>query len=219
LNGIHDMGGMQDMGPVPLPKEDSLFHAPWEKRMFALMVALDVPAPVVRYNIEIIPPVDYLRLSYFEKWLAALGPIVTSAGVVTPAEIRSGRPLDPSTKKWHVLSVSDVAATIAPESPADDATNPDAAFRVGQSVRARDMNPLGHTRLPRYVRGKTGTITRDCGVDVFPDTVVSGVGRKPQHFYSVRFAATDLWGDQASERDSIYLDLWEDYLEPVHARA
>ena len=219
MNGIHDMGGMQDMGPVPLPINEPQFHAAWEKRMFALMVALDVPAPVVRYNIELIPPADYLRLAYFEKWLAALGPIVTSAGVVTPDEIRSGRPLDPSTKKWHVLSVADVAASIAPQPPSDDVSTPPAVFRVGQSVRARDINPLGHTRLPRYVRGKNGTVTRDCGIDAFPDTVVSGAGKKPQHFYSVRFAATDLWGDQASASDFIYLDLWEDYLEPAHARA
>jgi nitrile hydratase len=84
---------------------------------------------------------------------------------------------------------------------------------VGQRVRARTINPIGHTRLPRYVRGRTGVIDRDHGVFVFPDTNAHFLGEKPQHVYSVRFAARDVWGDQASPNDSLYIDLWDDYLE------
>jgi nitrile hydratase len=75
------------------------------------------------------------------------------------------------------------------------------------------MHPLGHTRLPWYARGKGGTIDRDQGVFVFPDTNARFLGEQPQHVYSVRFAARELWGDQASPRDAVYIDLWEDYLE------
>jgi hypothetical protein len=86
-------------------------------------------------------------------------------------------------------------------------------FKVSQRVRARNMNPTGNTRLPRYARGKMGTIERDHGVFVFPDTNAEFLGEKPQHVYSVRFTARELWGDQAAPRDTVYVDLWDDYLE------
>jgi nitrile hydratase len=88
-------------------------------------------------------------------------------------------------------------------------------FHAGQRVRARNVNPVGHTRLPRYARGKLGAIHRDHGVFVFPDTNAHFLGEKPQHVYSVRFAARELWGEQAVPNDSVYLNLWEDYLEPA----
>jgi nitrile hydratase subunit beta len=88
-------------------------------------------------------------------------------------------------------------------------------FKVGEQVRARNINPTGHTRLPRYARGKLGTIERDHGVFVFPDTNAQFLGEKPQHVYSVRFAARELWGEQAAPRDTVNLDLWDDYLEPA----
>jgi len=82
-------------------------------------------------------------------------------------------------------------------------------------VRARNINSTGHTRLPRYARGKVGIIDRDHGVYVFPDTNAHFLGEKPQHVYSVRFAARELWGDQAAPRDAVYADLWDDHLEPA----
>jgi nitrile hydratase len=88
-------------------------------------------------------------------------------------------------------------------------------FKVGQRVRARNINPTGHTRLPRYARGKLGTVHLDHGVYVFPDTNAHFLGEKPQHVYSVRFAARELWGDQAAPQDSVYVDMWDDYLDPA----
>jgi nitrile hydratase len=88
-------------------------------------------------------------------------------------------------------------------------------FRAGQAVRARTMHPAGHTRLPRYARGKRGTIQRIRGIHVFPDTNAHGLGENPQHLYSVRFAARELWGESASAHDSVYIDMWEAYLEPA----
>jgi hypothetical protein len=86
-------------------------------------------------------------------------------------------------------------------------------FKVRQRVRARNIDPTGHTRLPRYVRDKTGVIVRDHGVYLFPDTNAHFQGEKRQHVYSVRFAARELWGEIASPRDSVHLDLWDDYLD------
>jgi nitrile hydratase len=88
-----------------------------------------------------------------------------------------------------------------------------ARFQVGARVLVRDINTPGHTRAPRYCRGRVGTIDRDHGIFIFPDTHAHGQGQKPQHCYSVRFAGQDLWGDAASPRDAVYVDLWDDYLE------
>jgi nitrile hydratase len=100
----------------------------------------------------------------------------------------------------------------------DSARLPDevpAKFKPGQSVRVRNLNPLGHTRAPRYIRGKTGTIDRDHGVMVFPDTNAAGTGKKPQHVYSVRFEGREVWGPDAPSKEAIYVDLWDDYLDPA----
>ncbi|WP_416414653.1 SH3-like domain-containing protein [Pantoea sp. App145] len=88
-------------------------------------------------------------------------------------------------------------------------------FAPGDSVRAKNIHPIGHTRLPRYVRGRSGTIVQYHGSFVFPDTYAHGKGEKPQHLYSVRFEAEELWGDAATEGSAVYLDLWDDYIEPV----
>ena len=90
-----------------------------------------------------------------------------------------------------------------------------AKFQVGEQVLTRNINPIGHTRLPRYARGRRGIIAGDHGVFIFPDTHAMGEGMKPQHLYSVRFSAEELWGADASPRDSVYLDLWDDYLDPA----
>jgi Nitrile hydratase beta subunit len=88
-------------------------------------------------------------------------------------------------------------------------------FRIGDHVLVRTMTPEHHTRLPRYARGKRGIVEQDHGVFVFPDTTAHDQGEKPQHVYSVRFTARELWGPQASERDTLRLDLWDDYLDLV----
>jgi nitrile hydratase beta subunit len=215
VNGVHDMGGMQDMGPIHPEQNDLVFHASWERRVFALFNAVDFTWPVLRSELELIAPADYLRMSYYEKWLTALVPLLIKARMVTPAEIESGKPTGASTNKWHVVSVAEVATWIAPDSGTNGKPGVAAQFQATQRVRARNMNPLGHTRLPRYVRGKIGTIQRVRGVDVFPDAVAQGLGDKPQHVYTVRFTAQELWGAPASRTDSVYADLSEDYLEPA----
>jgi nitrile hydratase len=88
-------------------------------------------------------------------------------------------------------------------------------FAVGQPVRAKKINPTGHTRLPRYARGNLGTIDRIHGAHVFPDSNAHFAGERPQYLYSVRFSARELWGEAAAIRDAVYIDLWDDYLEPA----
>ncbi len=88
-------------------------------------------------------------------------------------------------------------------------------FKRGDAVVARNINPPGHTRLPRYVRGRNGIVERDHGVFHLPDARVAGQGDKPQHVYSVRFSARELWGPEAPARDSLNVDLWDDYMDPA----
>jgi Nitrile hydratase beta subunit len=88
-------------------------------------------------------------------------------------------------------------------------------FRAGDRILMRNHNPLTHTRLPGYLRGKHGTIEQDYGVFAFPDTHAHGLSEKPQHCYSVRFTARELWGPTASDRDTARVDVFDDYMDPV----
>lgn len=214
MNGIHDMGGMQGMGPVRAEKNEPVFHAEWERRVFALNVAVD---ETNRYEIELIPPADYLRMSYYKKWLVSLMETLKKTGMVTSAEIESGKAIGGAIKGYHVLSVAEVAAMATPGPASRAKVTASALFHAGQRIRARNINPVGHTRLPRYARGKLGKIERICDVENLEDTDYQGLplSDKPQYVYTVRFTARELWGEQANSRDSVYLDLWEDYIEPA----
>jgi nitrile hydratase subunit beta len=217
MNGIHDMGGMQDMGPILPEKGEPVFHAPWEGRVFALRNAVDGDWPygAMRHQRDSVPPADYLRISYYERWLTGLVELMIKTGMVTRAEVASGEAAGPATRPVHVLRAEEVAKMIAVGGTTRLQNSVSPRFQEGQRVRAKNINPEGHTRLPRYARGKVGTIARDHGVFVFPDSSALGLGPKPQHVYSVRLAARELWGEQASRRDSVYVDMFDDYLEPA----
>lgn len=211
------MGGMQDMGPTQYEENEPVFHARWEARVFALNVALGAwrkwNLDAARYELESIPPAEYLRNTYYERWLTRLIALLVKSGIVTRAEIESGTPSPSSPKAVPALTASAVPKVLAAGNPKDRDTVVGMRFKVGERVRARNINPVHHTRLPRYARGKIGTIQRDHGVYVFPDTNAQSLGENPQHLYSVRFGARELWGEQASPHDAVHLDLWEDYLE------
>ena len=219
MNGIHDMGGMHGMGPIQHENNEPVFHARWESRVFAMYIALSAwrkwNIDAARHSREVIPPAEYLRMSYYEKWFAGQIELLVKSGLVTAAEIESGIPAPGTAKATPPLTVDKIPTTLANRINASREVKAAPRFQASQRVRARNINPIGHTRLPRYARGKTGTIERDYGVFVFPDTNAHFLGEKPQHVYSVRFAARELWGEQASPRDSVYINMWDDYLEPA----
>jgi len=220
VNGVHDMGGMQGMGPIQYEKNEPVFHARWEGRVLAMVRAMGFwnkwNIDASRYSKEVIPAAEYLRMSYYEKWFTGLVALIAKSGLVTPAELEAGKRAKGSPKATPPLTAAMVALLVSKWNNATGRNVPVApSFKVGQGVRARNINPTGHTRLPRYARGKLGTVDRDHGVYVFSDTNAQFLGEKPQHVYSVRFAARELWGDQAAPRDSVYIDLWDDYLEPA----
>ena len=219
MNSVHDMGGMHGMGPVRQEKNEPVFHARWEARVFALNRAVGAwrkwNIDVSRHAKERIPPAEYLRMPYYEKFLVGMTELLINSGLVTLAEVESGKPARGSKKASPALTADKVPLLVAMGVPTSRNTPAAPNFRVGQRIRARNINPTGHTRLPRYARAKLGTIERDHGVFVFPDTNAHFLGENPQRLYSVRFAARELWGAQASPRDAVYLDLWDDYLEPA----
>lgn len=216
-DGIHDMGGMGGMGPVEAEANEPVFHATWEGRVFALRRLL-VPWGLggnwgsFRFAQERVPAADYLRYSYYERWFTALVGLLRANGVVTEAELVSGA-ADPQAPRPE-------RRERPPQAPLGFgllALDVPARFGVGDTVRARNEHPAGHTRLPRYARGKRGTVIRDNGVYALQDTDGRGqqCGDFPQHVYTVRFTARELWGDRGAGNDAVYVELWEDYLEPA----
>lgn len=208
------MGGMHGMGPVAPEAGEPVFHHAWEGRVHAINLASPTRGNIDagRHRIELLPPADYLRMSYYEKWLTRVEQLLLAGGFVTPEELATGRADPKAPKSTPVRPANTVTAALtAPYSYVRE-VGP-AAFAVGDRVRALNLNPTGHTRLPRYVRGHVGVIERDHGAHVFPDMHAHGRGEDPRHLYTVRFEARELWGAEASDRDSVRLDLWEPYLE------
>lgn len=218
MNGVHDMGGMHGLGPIEVEKNEPVFHARWEARTFALNLAAGFLGKwnidVSRYTREQMPAAEYLATTYYEHWLWGLRKLLIDKGLLTKKELETGRAASKATDT-AVLHAADVPKALLDRRGArlDDQVPP--KFKVGDPVVARKLNSTGHTRLPRYARGRKGVIDRDHGVFIFADSNGMGLGRRPQHVYSVRFAARELWGDVASPRDNVYIDLWDGHLEPA----
>jgi nitrile hydratase subunit beta len=213
MNGIHDMGGMHGLGALGYQESAPTFHAPWEGRLHALVQALQLGG--LRPYIERIPAADYLRMSYYERWYTALVTQIVERGVATRAEVESGR-ADPAAGQATPVVTPAVARELpfrTPRTEQDLALTP--RFRVGEHVRGRNLHPPTHTRMPRYTRGKTGVVERDRGVFSLPDSEHVAAAPRPQHVYLIHFTAHELWGEEASAHDSLYIDMWEEYLEPA----
>jgi nitrile hydratase beta subunit len=219
MNGVHDMGGLQNMGPVQYERDEPVFHASWEGRIYGINAALRVLGywnlDAWRYQIELLPPADYLQMTYYERWLRINEQLVVKHGLATSAELAAGSADPGSARATPALTAPVVVRHLGRGIPSSQDPKVPPHFKVGDTVRARNINPTGHTRLPRYARGKVGVIARDHGVYTFPDTNAHFQGEKRQHVYSVRFSAGELWGEEASPLDSVHVDMWDDYLERI----
>ena len=217
MNGPHDLGGAQGFGPVAPEPDEPTFHAEWERRAAALSLAMNGAGmwniDMARHARERIPPAEYLATGYYEKWLMGLERLLVEHEFVAPAELADGHAAGPGVPLKRKVTAGSVAAALAKGSSYERPVSEPARFKVGDAVRARLINPPGHTRLPRYVRGRAGTIAAIHGVHVYPDANASGRGEDPQWLYSVAFQARDVWGPEARQGDEIRIDLWEPYLE------
>jgi nitrile hydratase subunit beta len=212
MNGIHDMGGMQGMGPIQIEENEPVYHAEWEGRVDAMFQALrgKVAGSNTRAFRERVPPREYLRMSYYELWYTGLVEYLIAARLVTRTEVESGRLAEPKPASFRPYSASEAVALMASTQAARRNVSLAPRFQVGQRVRARNINPVGHTRVPRYARGRLGNVAQFRGIFPIPD---DGAGGKPQNLYSIRFPARELWGEQSSPQDAVYIDMWDDYLE------
>ena len=224
MNGAHDLGGMQGFGTVEREENEPTFHAAWEAVVLAMQHAGRASAlfniDEFRHGIERMAPAHYLRATYYEKWLEGITRLLVEKGVVGAEELAARRALferEPGASPPAALSGPPPARAASNPRWAQDfirETGATPRFAPGDPVRTRAMHPRGHTRLPRYARGKGGVIHCCHGIHVFPDTNAHGQGEQPQPLYSVRFDARELWGESAEPNQVVHIDLWESYLLP-----
>jgi nitrile hydratase subunit beta len=216
MNGVHDMGGMQDFGPIVPEAGEPWFHLAWERRAFALTLAMGATGAwnldQARSVRESLPPSKYLASTYYEIWFAGLLALMRERGLVTDDEIASGRLHERPRPLPRRLDGGNVAAVLAHGASTQRPAVSSPCYAMGDLVRTININPPTHTRLPRYCRGKAGTIAAVHGAHVYPDVNALGVGESPQWLYTVRFAAHDLWGPDTTAT-WIHVDCFEPYLE------
>ena len=222
MNGGHDLGGMDGLGPIQAEAEteEPVFHYEWEKTAFALTLATGSLGQwnidTSRFARERQHPVAYLSNTYYQNWLAGLETLLLEAGMVTAEELRTcvaAQPA-PADLRKKVLTPAKVAETLGRGGPASHPVDTVPEFAIGQRVRVINAHPTGHTRAPRYVRGHVGEVVLQHGGHIFADANAAG-DRRGAHLYSVRFLARELWGATAAARDSVIVDLWEPHLETV----
>jgi len=217
MNGPHDMGGMQCYGPVRPEHDEPVFHDEWEKRALAMTVAMGFAGQwnldISRFARESLPPEFYLTKSYYQIWIAGLQKLMVERGMVTAGELETGKLEKKGIEVKRVVSPEEMPSALALGGPVDRDARVEPGFKVGERVRAVTINPRGHTRLPRYVRGKTGEIAGVQGCHVFPDSNARGKGENPHWLYSVRFDARELFGSGAEAGNMVMVDCWGAYLE------
>lgn len=219
MNGAQDLGGQMGFGPVIPEKDEPLFHSDWEKRALALTLCAggmgQWSIDESRHARETLHPVDYLASSYYEIWIKGLEKLLTRHAFVTAEELKAGTALTPPATPKRILKAEAVAAVLARGGPTNRDEAGAARFKVGDTVRTIMISPTGHTRLPRYARGKLGKVVMLHGAHVFPDASAHGKGDQPDWLYTVEFSGPELWGREADPRSSISIDAWEAYLEPA----
>ena len=226
MNGVHDLGGTDGLGPVVVEENEPVWRAEWEKAGFGMFpfpfAAGWFNVDMFRFGIEQMHPAHYLLSPYYEHWAHTAEHYGILAGAIDPEELEKrtrhylenpDEPL-PDTKNPDLVAFAEGAVRTG-VSPRRDSDAP-AKFKPGVRVRIHDDSPKGHTRRARYVRGKVGTVELHHGTFVYPDSVGNGGPDDPQHVYTIRFDGKDLWGsDHAEENTVVYFDAWEPYLEPA----
>ena len=214
MNGIHDMGGMDGFGEVQ-PQDSEAFHELWEKQIFVANRLVRTPSLNAGRSAEGMNPEDYLSWGYFGRSLHSLEGKVLRNGLVTEEELKNPEGKLARVEGFSIIKAEEVEARFRTRRGNRIQVEVPPKFQVGDRVMVKNEHPRGHTRRPRFVRGRQGQVHLDHGVYPFPDTRAHGLGDKPQHCYSVRFTATELWGSRANPKDVVYLDLFDDYLERV----
>jgi nitrile hydratase len=218
MDGVHDMGGMDGFGKVEVERDEPVFHAPWEGRVLAMQRAMGYAGAWhidhSRFAQERLPPAAYLTVSYYQRWALAMEKNLLERGYADAEELEAGHALRPGKTLLRKLTPAVVQEGMTRSSYYRQQQGP-ARFKIGDRVRARNIHPKTHTRLPRYVRGHAGTIEMIHGCHMFPDSVAIDQGDNPQWLYTVVFEARELWGADADPTVKVSVDAFEPYLEAV----
>ncbi len=218
MNGGQDLGGMHGLGPINPETNEPVFHDDWEARIFALTVAMGCSGEwnidASRFARENRNPADYINSSYYEVWLYGLEALLRDRDLLAHGELETGK-VQKTRPVEKILKAGNVEATLKAGGPCTREITEKARFSVGDKVTAKNLNPQTHTRLPGYARDKTGIISKVNGAFVFPDDNARYLGENPQYCYSVCFEAAELWGPEANSNASVYIDMWESYLDPA----
>lgn len=217
MNGVHDMGGMDGFGKVEPEPNEPTFHEQWESRVMAMVRVMGANGGLnidsQRFARESLPPEVNLASSYYKKWFLAIEDQIIASNIAGADEIAAGHSLRQSPPLPRgKFTLDDLPRIAVRGSFGRDAKAP-AMFKPGDKVRAKNINPLTHTRLPRYVRGHTGIVERINGCHVFPDTSAHGKDENPQWLYTVVFDSRELWGDDADPTLKVSIDAFQPYLE------
>jgi nitrile hydratase beta subunit len=219
MNGPQDLGGQMGFGPVAPEKDEPVFHAAWERRALGVTLTTGAMghwnADESRHARETLHPADYYASSYYQIWIKGLEKLLKRHGFVTLEELAEGRALVEGTQPKRVLKAADARAVMAKGTPYSRPIATPPKFEAGQRVRTKNFHPTGHTRLPRYARGKVGIVDAMREGFVLPDTNAHGRGENPEWVYTVVFDAAELWGEGADPTLTISIDAWESYLDPV----
>jgi nitrile hydratase len=219
MDGVHDMGGMDGFGQVELERDEPVFHAPWESRVLAMTRTMGAAngwsIDMQRFAREQLPPAFYLGASYYEKWFFAMRQMLLDHGLIDDAELAAGRALHPATPlKRGTFTLADVQRVMR-RGKFDRPENAPARFKAGDRVRAKNIHPQTHTRLPRYTRGHVGIVERVQGCHVFPDVSAQGESEQAQWLYTVTFDGRELWGADADATLKVSIEAFESYLDPA----
>jgi nitrile hydratase len=215
---------MDGFGPIHRETDEPVFHEPWESRVFAMFITGMGLPPVTgfdaaRHGMERLDPVMYLTSSYYERWLAAMESRLTETGTLSREEIEArvqrfaDDPHLPIARRDDPVQAEGLVNAFRIGRPAARKIRQKPRFAVGDKIVTGNLNPHGHTRLPRYARAKRGVIVAHRGAHVFPDSNAHGQGENPLHLYTVRIAGGELWGDSAEPNENVLIDLWESYLQ------
>jgi nitrile hydratase beta subunit len=217
-NTIHDMGGMHGFGPVEVEPNEPVFHEEWEGRVMAMRRVMGTTRLWTidggRASLETLPPLTYLAASYYQRWFLGLERQVVAHGLVGEDEIATGQSLRPGRRLNRTVTAADIPNIMKRGNFERPAQAP-ARFKAGDRVRTRNINPETHTRLPRYARGKLGTVEVIRGCHVYPDTAALGDHEHAEWLYTVVFSARELWGEEADPNVKVSIEAFEPYLDPA----
>jgi nitrile hydratase beta subunit len=216
MDGVHDLGGVQGFGPIEIDDDLRPFKHDWEGRMWGINEAVaGDPGWTLdwwRHVREVIVPLDYLMRPYFDQWAQIYAALLINSGLATLEEVVQGKPRNAESVGASPMSADEVRAASGHTESFRRDTGAKPIFGVGQAVIVRSQAAAGHTRLPRYVRGRPGLVHVYRGIYVLPDAKALG-REEAEPLYTIAFQAGDLWPEAAGRRDRVFVDLWESYLE------